>query len=41
VFGRDLLDRMPEERRPFAPSRPVAGDAPPIDRLAALLGRIP
>jgi uncharacterized protein (TIGR03086 family) len=40
-FSRDLLDRMPEERRPFAPSRPVADDAATIDRLAALLGRIP
>jgi uncharacterized protein (TIGR03086 family) len=40
-FSHDLLGRMPEERRPFAPSRPVAGDAPAIDRLVALLGRAP
>jgi uncharacterized protein (TIGR03086 family) len=40
-FGRDLLGRIPEERLPFAPSRPAAGDAPAIDRLAALLGRTP
>jgi uncharacterized protein (TIGR03086 family) len=40
-FSRDLLDRMPVERRPFAPSRPVAEEAPAIDRLAALLGRTP
>ncbi|WP_222269561.1 TIGR03086 family metal-binding protein [Modestobacter marinus] len=40
-FSRDLLGRIPEERRPFAPSRPVADGAPAIDRLAALLGRRP
>jgi uncharacterized protein (TIGR03086 family) len=40
-FSRDLLGRIPEERRPFAPSRPAADDAPAIDRLAALLGRTP
>jgi len=41
AFSRDLLGRMPEERRPFAAPRPVAEDAPAIDRLAALLGRDP
>jgi uncharacterized protein (TIGR03086 family) len=40
-FSRDLLGRMPEERRPFEPSRPVDDGAPAIDRLAALLGRDP
>lgn len=40
-FSRDLLGRIPEGRRPFAPSQPVADDAPAIDRLAALLGRAP
>jgi uncharacterized protein (TIGR03086 family) len=40
VFSRDLLGRLPEGRHPFAPSRPVADDAPAIDRLAALLGRV-
>ncbi|MGY1623822.1 TIGR03086 family metal-binding protein [Geodermatophilus sp. SYSU D00965] len=39
AFSRDLLGRLPEDRQPFAPSRPVADDAPAIDRLAALLGR--
>ncbi len=29
------------ERRPFADSRPVAADAPALDRLVALLGRDP
>jgi uncharacterized protein (TIGR03086 family) len=38
-FSRDLLARMPEGRRPFAPSEPVPDDAPALDRLAALLGR--
>jgi uncharacterized protein (TIGR03086 family) len=41
TFSRDLLGRLPEGRKPFALSRPVADDAPPIDRLAALLGRGP
>ena len=41
TFSRELLGRMPEGRRPFGPSRPVADDAPAIDRLAALLGRAP
>ncbi|MBW8766856.1 MAG: TIGR03086 family protein [Geodermatophilales bacterium] len=41
TFSRDLLGRLPEGRRPFAPSRPIPDDAPAIDRLAALLGRPP
>ena len=40
-FSQDLLGRLPEGRHPFGPSRPVADDAPAIDRLAALLGREP
>jgi uncharacterized protein (TIGR03086 family) len=39
AFSRVQLARMPPDRRPFAPSQPVADDAPAIDRLAALLGR--
>jgi uncharacterized protein (TIGR03086 family) len=41
TFSRDLLGRLPAGRHPFGPSRPVADDAPAIDRLAALLGRAP
>jgi uncharacterized protein (TIGR03086 family) len=41
AFSRQLLARLPEGRHPFAPSRPVAGDAPALDRLVALLGREP
>jgi uncharacterized protein (TIGR03086 family) len=41
AFTADLLGRLPEGRQPFGPSQPVTGDAPPIDRLAALLGRTP
>jgi uncharacterized protein (TIGR03086 family) len=40
-FSRELLARLPEGRHPFAPSRPVAGDAPAMERLVALLGRDP
>lgn len=40
-FSRELLGRLPEDRRPFGPARPVADGAPAIDRLAALLGRAP
>jgi uncharacterized protein (TIGR03086 family) len=40
-FSRDLLGRIPEGRRPFAPSVPVPDDAPAIERLVALLGRTP
>ena len=39
AFSRALLGRLPADRQPFGPSRPVADDAPAIDRLAALLGR--
>jgi uncharacterized protein (TIGR03086 family) len=41
AFSRDLLPQVPPDRSPFGPSRPVAGDAPPLDRLGALLGREP
>ncbi len=41
AMSRELLGRLPEGRRPFGPSQPVADDAPAIDRLAALLGRTP
>jgi len=41
AFSGPMLDRIPPERRPFGPSRPVGDDAPAIDRLAALLGRDP
>lgn len=38
-FTTAMLAGMPPEKRPFAPSQPVADDAPAIDRLAACLGR--
>jgi uncharacterized protein (TIGR03086 family) len=38
-FTRSLLPQVPEGRSPFGPSLPVPDDAPPIDRLAGLLGR--
>lgn len=38
-FSRAKLADIPPGRRPFAPPQPVPDDAPPIDRLAALLGR--
>ena len=41
AFSREFLPRVPPDRSPFAPSRPVADDAPPRDRLVALLGRDP
>jgi uncharacterized protein (TIGR03086 family) len=41
AFSGDMLQRLPAGRQPFAPSRPVSGDAPAIDRQAALLGRTP
>ncbi|WP_037177527.1 TIGR03086 family metal-binding protein [Rhodococcus sp. UNC363MFTsu5.1] len=41
AFSRALLPNLPAGRTPFAPSRPVPEDAPPLDRLAALLGRTP
>ena len=39
AFSGPMVGRVPPERRVFAPSRPVAEEAPPIERLAALLGR--
>jgi uncharacterized protein (TIGR03086 family) len=39
TFSRAKLADLPPGRTPFAPPRPTAGDAPAIDRLAALLGR--
>jgi uncharacterized protein (TIGR03086 family) len=39
AFSRVQLGRLPADRTPFGPSQPVADDAPPLDRLAALLGR--
>jgi uncharacterized protein (TIGR03086 family) len=41
AFSRPMLERIPPERRRFAPAQPVAENAPAIDRLAALLGRSP
>jgi uncharacterized protein (TIGR03086 family) len=41
AFTRPMLERIPPERRSFAPARPVGEDAPTIDRLVALLGRDP
>ncbi len=40
-FSTVALEMLPPDRSPFAPPRPVAGDAPPLDRLVALLGRDP
>jgi uncharacterized protein (TIGR03086 family) len=42
AFTRDTLPRLPPRpagQGPFSPARPVADDAPALDRLAALLGR--
>jgi uncharacterized protein (TIGR03086 family) len=41
AFSGPLLGQVPPERRVFAPPRSVAEGAPPIERLAALLGRQP
>jgi uncharacterized protein (TIGR03086 family) len=41
AFSREFLSRVPPGRQPFGQSRPVADDAPPLDRLVALLGRDP
>lgn len=38
-FCRATLADVPPDRLPFAPPCPVADDAPPLDRLVALLGR--
>ncbi|MGB3828545.1 MAG: TIGR03086 family metal-binding protein [Ornithinimicrobium sp.] len=40
-FSEGMMSQVPAERSPFAASRAVAGDAPPLDRLVALLGRDP
>jgi hypothetical protein len=34
------MERLPPDRSPFAAPQAVADDAPAIDRLAALLGRV-
>lgn len=39
VFSQSALERLPPDRRPFAPSQPVGGGAPAIERLVACLGR--
>ncbi|MBG0739444.1 TIGR03086 family protein [Paeniglutamicibacter antarcticus] len=39
AFTRLRLADVPPERSPFGPQRPVARDAPALDRLAACLGR--
>jgi uncharacterized protein (TIGR03086 family) len=42
AFTRDTLPRLPPRpagQGPFGPSQPADDDAPPLDRLAALLGR--
>ena len=39
AFSGPLLGQVPPERHVFAPSRSAAEGAPPIERLAALLGR--
>jgi uncharacterized protein (TIGR03086 family) len=42
AFTRTTLPRLPPRpagQGPFAPTRPAPDDAPPLDRLAALLGR--
>jgi uncharacterized protein (TIGR03086 family) len=39
AFSRAKLDDIPPGRRPFAAPRPVADDAPAIQRLVACLGR--
>jgi uncharacterized protein (TIGR03086 family) len=42
AFTRDMLQRLParpQGQGPFAPEQPAPDDAPPLDRLAALLGR--
>ena len=41
AFSHGLLGQVPPERHVFAASRPTVEGAPPIERLAALLGREP
>ena len=38
-FSRSQLSRLPSGRTRFAPPQEISDDAPPLDRLAALLGR--
>lgn len=38
-FTRTKLADIPSDQSPFAPPQPVSDHAPPLDRLAALLGR--
>jgi uncharacterized protein (TIGR03086 family) len=40
-FTEGALPSIPTGHRPFEPPHPVAADAPPLDRLVALLGRRP
>ncbi|MBN6038501.1 TIGR03086 family metal-binding protein [Amycolatopsis sp. 195334CR] len=39
-FTRAKLADVPPDRSPFAPARRISDDATPLDRLAALLGRV-
>ncbi|HWG74657.1 MAG TPA: TIGR03086 family metal-binding protein [Acidimicrobiales bacterium] len=39
AFTKPKLDAIPPDRSPFAPAKPIANDAPALDRLAAMLGR--
>jgi len=39
AFSEEQVGRVPADRTPFGPRQPVADDAAPLDRLAALLGR--
>jgi uncharacterized protein (TIGR03086 family) len=41
AFSGPLLGQVPPGRHVFAPSRAISDEAPPIERLAALLGRGP
>jgi uncharacterized protein (TIGR03086 family) len=41
AFSEPLVGQVPPERQVFAPARSVAEGSPPIERLAALLGRDP
>jgi uncharacterized protein (TIGR03086 family) len=39
AFSEEQVGRIPADRTPFGPPRPVAHEASPLERLAALLGR--
>jgi uncharacterized protein (TIGR03086 family) len=41
AFSEPLVGQVPPERHVFAPTRSAAEGSPPIERLAALLGRDP